>query len=204
MARDNDGKSVLDDKVRPVYEVTKLERQWSDTHTVFNAERATGLPPRPLRNPGHQWERNARVEKLIKNCGAALGHNNQDRVYYGLGRDLIVLPYSQQFPNSAGYCQSVLRELGHWTGHPERMNRESLVGGIRQGPRSLEYSLEELRAEISPLVTGDQSDVGHDGSRTAAYGEHWVKTSKDHPKRSIRRAVSRRGSANTSWSVAGC
>ena len=62
------------------------------------------------------------------------------------------------------------------------MNRESLVDGIRQGPKSLEYSREELRAEISSMITGDRLDVGHDGSRTAAYVEHWVKTLKDHPQ----------------------
>ena len=140
------------------------------------------MPLRPLRKPGHQWERNERVEKLIKNCGAAVEHNHQDRVFYDLGRDLIVMPHREQFPNSAGYYQSALHELGHWTGHPDRMNRESLVDGIRQGPKSLEYSREELRAEISSMITGDRLDVGHDGSRTAAYVEHWVKTLKDHPQ----------------------
>lgn len=182
LARDNAGKPVLDDKAQPVYEVTKLERPRSYTYTVFNAEQATGLPPRPLRETGHQWERNERVEKLIKNCGAAVEHNHQDRVFYDLGRDLIVMPHREQFPNSAGYYQSALHELGHWTGHPDRMNRESLVDGIRQGPKSLEYSREELRAEISSMITGDRLDVGHDGSRTAAYVEHWVKTLKDHPQ----------------------
>ena len=106
LARDNAGKPVLDDKAQPVYEVTKLERPRSYTYTVFNAEQATGLPPRPLRKAGHQWERNERVEKLIKNCGAALEHNHQDRVFYDLGRDLIVMPHREQFPNSAGYYQS--------------------------------------------------------------------------------------------------
>ena len=182
LARDSDGKPVLDDKAEPVYRTTKMERPRSYTYTVFNAEQATGLPARPLRQPGHQWERSERAEKLFKNCGAALEHNHQDRVFYDLGRDLIVMPHREQFPSAAGYYQSALHELGHWSGHPDRMNRETLVDGIRQGPKSLEYSREELRAEISSMITGDRLDVGHDGSRTAAYVEHWVQTLKDHPQ----------------------
>ena len=138
LARDSNGKPLLDDKSEPVYRVTPLERPRSYMYAVFNAEQATGLPPRPLRVPGHLWEQNERVEWLIKNCGAEVEQTNQDRVFYDLGRDLIVMPHRQQFPNPAGYYQSALHELGHWTGHPDRMNRESLVEGIRQGPKSLE------------------------------------------------------------------
>jgi len=103
-------------------------------------------------------------------------------VFYDLGRDLIVMPHREQFTSAAGYYQSALHELGHWTGHPERMNRESLVEGVQQGPKSLEYSREELRAEISSMITGDRLEVGHDGSRTAAYVDFWVKTLQDHPQ----------------------
>ena len=182
LARDTKGKPLLDDKAQPVYEVTRLERPRSYMYTVFNAEQANGLPARPLREAGHQWEQNERVEKLIKNCGVAVEHTNQDRVFYDLGRDLIVLPHREQFSSPAGYYQSALHELGHWTGHPERMNRESLLEGIRQGPKSVEYSREEMRAEISSMITGDRLDVGHDGSRTAAYVGYWVETLKDHPQ----------------------
>ncbi|MDE0107914.1 MAG: zincin-like metallopeptidase domain-containing protein [Bryobacterales bacterium] len=182
LARDGEGKPVLDDKSQPVYEVAKLERPRSYMYTVFNAEQASGLPPRPLREGGHQWERNERVEQLIRNCGARVEHTNQDRVFYDLGRDLIVMPHREQFTSAAGYYQSALHELGHWTGHPERMNRESLVEGVQQGPKSLEYSREELRAEISSMITGDRLNVGHDGSRTAAYVDFWVKTLQDHPQ----------------------
>ena len=181
-ARDGSGKPVRDEEGQPVYQVTPLQRPRTYAYTVFNAEQASGLPPRPLRSAGHEWERNERVEKLLKNCGAEVEHANQDRVFYDLGRDLIVMPHREQFDSPVGYYQSQLHELGHWTGHPERMNRESLVDGIRQGPESLEYSREELRAEISAMISGDRLDVGHDGARSAAYVGFWVKTLKDHPQ----------------------
>ena len=180
--RDANGAPRLDGEGRPVYRTTKLERPRTYAYTVFNAEQASGLPPRPRRAAGHQWERNERVEKLVKNCGAEVEHASQDRVYYDLGRDLIMMPHREQFPDPASYYQSALHELGHWTGHPDRMNRETLVEGMRQGPRSRAYSREELRAEISAMISGDRLDVGHDGSRSAAYVGGWVKTLRDHPQ----------------------
>jgi len=182
LARDSAGKPVLDDNSQPVYQVAKLERPRSYMYTVFNAEQTTGLPPRPLREGGHQWDRNEQVEALFENCGARVEHVKQDRVFYDLGRDLIVMPHREQFTSPAGYYQSALHELGHWSGHPDRMNRETLVEGVQQGPKSLEYAREELRAEISSMITGDRLGVGHDGSRTAAYVDFWVKTLQDHPQ----------------------
>ena len=182
LARDGGGKPVLDEKSRLVYEVTKLERPRSYMYTVFNAEQAGGLPARPLREGGRQWERNERAELLVRNCGAEVEHAVQDRVFYDLGRDLIVMPEREQFASPAGYYQSLLHELGHWSGHPERMNRESLLEGVQQGPKSLEYAREELRAEISSMMTGDRLDVGHDGSRSAAYVDFWVKALQDRPQ----------------------
>ena len=182
LARDGGGKPVLDEKGQPAYEVAKLERPRSYMYTVFNAEQASGLPARPLREGGHRWERNERAELVIENCGADVEHTVQDRVFYDLARDRIVMPHREQFTSPAGYYQSLLHELGHWTGHPERMNRETLVEGIQQGPTSLEYAREELRAEISSMMTGDRLDIGHDGSRSAAYVDFWVKTLQDHPQ----------------------
>ena len=37
------------------------------------------------------------------------------------------------------------------------------------------YAREELRAEISAMMTGDRVGVGHDPQRAAAYVENWVK-----------------------------
>ena len=94
LARDGKGKPLLDDKAQPVYEVKPLERPRSYMYTIFNAEQANGLPPRPLPEAEHQWEQNERVEKLIKNCGVALEHATQDRVFYDMGRDVDCLAAS--------------------------------------------------------------------------------------------------------------
>ena len=64
---------------------------------------------------------------------------------------------------------------------PDRMNRETLKEGIANGFGSPEYAREELRAEISAMMTGERVGVGHDPQRGAAYVENWVKVLEKDP-----------------------
>ena len=51
-----------------------------------------------------------------------------------------------------------------------------------------QYAREELRAEISAMMTGERVGVGHDPQRGAAYVEHWVKMLEEDP-REVHRAA---------------
>jgi antirestriction protein ArdC len=68
------------------------------------------------------------------------------------------------------------------------MNRETLIEGISGGFGSPQYAREELRAEISAMMTGERVGVGHDPSRGAAYVEGWIQALEEDP-REIRRAA---------------
>ena len=48
------------------------------------------------------------------------------------------------FRGAPEYAATTLHELGHWTGHPSRLNREMQA---RFG--SAAYAMEELRAELA-------------------------------------------------------
>ena len=80
-----------------------------------------------------------------------------------------MLPDPSQFASRNGYYQTALHEAGHSTGHHDRMNRDTLKEGMAAGFGSPEYAREELRAEISAMMTGEQVGVGHDPQRGAAY-----------------------------------
>ena len=123
-----------------------------------------------------------------------------DRAFYSLNNDEITLPERMQFPSANHYYQTALHELGHSTGHPERMNRATLTQGMADGFGSPAYAKEELRAEISAMMTGERVGVGHDPSRGAAYVEAWVAALKEDP-REIRRAAADayRRSPTSSW-----
>ena len=53
---------------------------------------------------------------------------------------------------------------------------------------SVEYAREELRAEISAMLTGARVGVGHDGSRGAMYVKGWL-TALEHDPQEIDKAA---------------
>ncbi len=181
LARDSRGHPVLGERGEAVYETRTLPSPRVYRYTVFNAEQCNGLPARtPPARPG--WEAHAGAERVFREAGAVVEHSAANRAYYDLGRDRIVLPLRQQFDNGPGYYQTALHDLGHWTGHPDRLNRATLIRGMEYGELSQEYAREELRAEISSLITGNRIGLGHDPSRHAAYVDSWVKALHDDPR----------------------
>ncbi|MCY3791862.1 MAG: zincin-like metallopeptidase domain-containing protein, partial [Gemmatimonadetes bacterium] len=93
-----------------------------------------------------------------------------------------VLPEKSQFPSADHYYQTALHELGHASGHPDRLNRDTLQQGLNDGFASESYAREELRAEISAMMTGDRLGTGHDPSRGAAYVSGWVEVLDKNPQ----------------------
>ncbi len=188
VARDRNGKPVLDEQGQPAYETRPREVPFVYRYTVFNAEQCDGLPARVADERPRNWNPLEEAERVLQATGARITHDGQDRAYYDLRRDRITLPYREQFPNPPTYYQAALHELGHWTGHPDRLNRATLLKGIVEGPYSQQYAQEELRAEISSMMSGDRLQIGHDPARSASYVNHWVKALRDDPREIYRAA----------------
>ncbi len=182
LARDREGKPVLDDKGKPVYETHALASPRVYQYTVFNAQQCDRLPARAQRPAVHSWDKHDEAERVFKESGAVIEHSGKNRASYDLQRDRVILPYKEQFPNAPSYYQTALHELGHWTGHPQRLNRATLTKGIEDGFASPQYAREELRAEISSMITGDRLNLGHDPSRHAAYVGSWIQALRDDPR----------------------
>ena len=117
---------------------------------AVNDER--GRPKRD--NEGKRVYRYERLKAPVvrQYSGVPVRHMAADRAFYNLNRDEIVLPERGQFPSANHYYQTALHELGHSTGHPERMNRATLTQGMNDGFGSPAYAKEELRAEISAMM----------------------------------------------------
>ncbi len=186
--KDPQGRPVTDENNRQVYRYERLSKPWIKRYTVFNAEQANRLPTRPEPAEKAIWDAHLEADKVLKECGVDIRHVEGDRAYYRLKTDDIVLPKWEQFPSANHYYQTALHEVGHATGHPKRMNRESLIQGVEAGFGSQIYAREELRAEISAMMTGERIGIGHDPSRGAAYVESWVAVLEKDP-REIRRAA---------------
>ena len=128
------------------------------------------------------WEAHLDADQLLTDAGVDIRQVEGDRAYYRLSADGIVLPKWEQFSSANHYYQTALHELGHATGHSERMNRRSLIEGLKAGFGSEAYAREELRTEISAMMTGEKIGIGHNPSRDAAYVESWIEVvEKDTP-----------------------
>ncbi|OYV45979.1 MAG: conjugal transfer protein TraC [Halothiobacillus sp. 24-54-40] len=183
--RDENGKPVIDQNGEKVKQITKLERPRPFFATVFNAEQIDGLPPlQPKIEAEQTWKAHERAESILVASGAVIRHGEADRAFYRPSTDSIHLPEKGQFPSADNYYATALHELGHWTGHSSRLDRD-LTGSF--GSES--YAKEELRAEIASMILGDELGIGHDPSQHVAYVGSWIKSLQDDPLEVFRAAA---------------
>ena len=135
-------------------------------YAVFHVDQADGLTLERRdddRDNEPEWKTYQTAERLIQESGVAVTHVRGDRALYHFQTDRVTLPEREQFPTGTG------------TTRPRSMNSPRHRAPRSTGPRhaqerrrkfgSTEHAREELRAEMSAMLTGDRVGVGHDGSR---------------------------------------
>src|SRR5690606_6902767 len=176
-SRDEQGRIINREDGKPVKEFQKLKTPIISTARVFNAQQINGIEPLIIKEPKiSNWENLQRVENLIIESKADISHNNENRAYYNSKTDQIVMPKRNQFDSADKYYATLLHELGHWTSHKDRLNRDIFN---RMGTQ--EYAREELRAEIASMLIGHELNIGHDSGQHIAYVESWIQLLKDKP-----------------------
>lgn len=170
---DEQGKPVLDGEGKPVKENVMLERPRVFFATVFNAEQIDGLPPIQQKTE-QQWNAVERAEHILNASGAKITHAAGGRAFYRPSTDSITMPERGQFESADRYYATALHELGHWTGHPSRLDRDLSHPFGSEG-----YAKEELRAEIASMILGDELGIGHDPGQHVAYVGSWIKALQD-------------------------
>lgn len=178
--RDENNKPVLDGKGDPVKVRVRLERPKMFMANVFNAEQIDGLPL--YQKPAQTWNALERAETILQASGADIRHSG-DRAYYRPSTDNIQLPDKAQFPSADNYYATALHELGHWTGHGSRLDRDLSHPFGSEG-----YAKEELRAEIASMILGDELGIGHDPGQHASYVQSWIKALQNDPLEIFRAA----------------
>ena len=163
-----DGKPVRDTDGNAVKEKVQLERPRSFISYVFNADQIEGLEPLLTPEKPQGWADVTRAEKLLEASGAKIVNRKQAGAFYRPGEDAIYLPLKAQFSDEVGYYSTALHELGHWTGHETRLNRESGPFG------SISYAKEELRAEIGSMMLSAELGIGVSVDSHAAYVQSWI------------------------------
>lgn len=174
---------MLDKDDKPVKETVQLERPKVFIASVFNAEQIDGLPPMAVRQD-KSWNSIERAESILEASGAKISHDQVDRAFYRMSTDSIHLPQQAAFPSADRYYATALHELGHWTGHASRLDRDLAHPFGSEG-----YAKEELRAEIASMIMGDELGIGHDPSQHVAYVKSWIKALQDDPLEIFRAAA---------------
>lgn len=170
-----DGKPVLGEDGKPLMQKVELDKPIIRYAHVFNAEQIDGMPPLELTDKAFQWEPSEKAENILAASGATIKHDQSNRAFYRYATDDIHLPPKDNFDAPDKYYATALHELGHWTRHSTRLDREN-------GPFGSEmYAREELRAEIASWMLGQDIGIGHDPGQHAAYVQSWIKVLKEDP-----------------------
>jgi antirestriction protein ArdC len=176
---DEKGQRVVDQDGRAQTRTIQLEKPIITGAWVFNGEQIKGLPPwREVleeKRSKQTWMPVERAENIIVASKAAVAHGGNE-AFYDLANDKIQIPGKQQFASATQYYATLLHELGHWTGHPGRMDRP-----MGDGFGSEAYAREELRAEIASLMMGSELQIGHHFGQHAAYVESWIRVLQNDP-----------------------
>ena len=175
-----DGKPVLGEDGKPQKETVELDKPLMRLAHVFNAEQIDGMPPLELTGQSFEWEPIEKAENILSASGATIKHDQSNRAFYRPMTDSIHLPPRENFEEPSLYYGTALHELGHWTGHGSRMEREF-------GPFGSEkYAREELRAEIASWMLGQDIGIPHNPEQHAAYVQSWVKVLEEDPYEIVR------------------
>ena len=153
---------------------------------VYNAQQCEGLPDYDVGGTG--WSHHPSPGKILAVPEVELSAVGRAR--YDFARDRIELPDPDRFADRQAYHRTAIHEVGHWTGHPSRLNRATLAQGVAEGHGSRAYALEELRAEIHSYLTGSRMGLGHDPSRHARFGGEWAAALREDPREIYRAAHS--------------
>ena len=153
------------------------------SYPLFNASQVEGVPdyspPSPAEIP---WRTPETASVILLRSGATLREGG-DRAFYAPAIDAIQLPPAAAFRSAEGWAATLLHELGHWSGHASRLNR-NLSG--RFG--SHDYAIEELRVELASAYIGLELGIPSEIENHASYIESWLAVLR-RDKREIFRAA---------------
>ncbi len=122
------------------------------SYAVFNADQIDGLPdrfrPAPLSIVPPPDTLPDRAQRFVDALPATV-HVRGDRAFYDRIADTITMPAVEQFSTRAYWASTLAHEAGHWTGHPDRLDRRF---GKKFGDEA--YAFEELCAEMTAALLG--------------------------------------------------
>ena len=154
----------------------KLPYPFCNSFTLFNATDITGIPELPQRESFNDSELNIINNTLIKSSECEIKEIASESAFYRPSEDKIYLPLRESFNSTQEFTATLIHEMAHSTGHPDRLNREK---GKTFGDEL--YAKEELRAELSAVFTQNSLNLELDTTldNHSAYVCSWIKALKN-------------------------
>lgn len=152
-------------------------------YTVFNAEQCDGLPKGLIATPVAKSERQIvpEAEALIAATGADFRIGG-DQAFYVPSEDFIRIPNQTAYADQINYYRTAFHELGHWTGHKSRLDRNLTTKFGTQ-----DYSREELVAEMATAFVCASLGIVPTVRHTDYIG-NWLQVLKEDAKAIVRAA----------------
>jgi antirestriction protein ArdC len=159
-------------KVKKVKSIPMLR-----TYNVFNVDQMEGpflKDGQPVAKPEEQEKQRLEdADAFILSTGASIKHGGNVACYIP-SQDIIKMPRLSDFHETPSYYATAFHELGHWTGHRDRLNRN--FAGSRFDTEA--YAVEELVAELTAaFLCGDFRIEGN--LQHPEYISSWIKVLKD-------------------------
>jgi antirestriction protein ArdC len=171
-----------------VYFVSKVEKTtdadevrhvpFLKEYTVFNVAQCHGLPEECLTGEATALnldQRNAEAQDFITVTGADFREGHGE-AYYAPGADFIAMPSFENFKDADCFYATSFHELGHWTAHKSRLDRD-----LKNRFGSRDYAAEELVAELCSAFLCAEFGVNKE-VRHASYVAHWIELLKHDDK----------------------
>ena len=139
------------------------------------------VPPTVAEAP---WRAPEATGIIVANSGAAI-RTGGDQAFYSSSTDHIQMPPMAAFHSAAGWNNTILHELGHWSGAETRLNRD-----LRNRFGSHDYAREELRVEISAaMISAELNIPDQDLPDNVSYLAHWLDRLRSDRKEIFRAAA---------------
>lgn len=150
---------------------------------VFNVDQCEGLPEdftAPMVGPDPVLAI-AEADALIATSGARFQIGGGE-AFYSPSHDFVQVPPQAAFHEPVNWYRTALHELGHWTGHGSRLDRDQ-----KGGFGSEAYAKEELVAEMAAAFTCASLGIAPT-VRHADYLASWLSVLRDDEKAIFRAA----------------
>ena len=141
-------------------------------YTVFNIDQCENLPERVTKantvKPRNQDQRDATIDEFLSCSGASIRGRGLARPITGQVMILSACHALRPSKSAAHFYGTAFHELGHWTGHKSRLDRDLRH---RFGERA--YAAEELVAELCAAFLCAEFSIDGD-LRHAGYIQTWI------------------------------